>query len=345
MTWEKEGPSQATWRRLYEAAMAFKETACWNWMYDSDIFGVRDPLTGESGYCCILGAAGEVFGMAVYRGTEGLDVYLNLLSRQTGSFDLDFLFVQRCLMADFQDRSQLDKTDHQVIRSLGLTFRGGNAWPQFRSYIPGYFPWYLTEAEASFLAVALEQAVDVAVRFRDDPHLLDAPDAETYLFRTAKQEKGQWVWQDEWLEPEPREEKMLSFEPLDETRVARIKERLSPSEQVWEGDFFHLESPVAEGLRPYYPRVFVWADARSRYLLGHDMNRPDEPITPLRDSLMEILEKSEIYPGEIRVRRNEAFELLAPLTTRLGIKLVKAKALPAIEVFRKAIPDYLRSGG
>jgi hypothetical protein len=342
MTDEQDKPSLVTWRRLYEAAVAFKDTAPWNWMYDSDLFGVRDPLTGEIGYCCILGAAGEVFGLTVYRGSEGLDVYLDLESRQIGGNDPDLLFIQRCLMADFEDRKMLDKADLDVIRSLGLTFRGAKAWPQFRSYIPGYFPWHLTEGEACFLTAALEQALNVCLRFRENPSLFSSPSGYEYLVRTAKEEQGEWVWGDEWLEPEPVEEKELSFEPLDEDRLARIKEQLSPSEEVWEGDFFYLDSPVKEEGRPYYPRFFMWADARSGCIIGQDLNSPDEPITLLRDSLIEVLERSEIYPCQIRVRKPEAVELVAPLAQSLNIKLVKAKRLAAIDVFRRAIPDFFR---
>ena len=340
MAAEQDRPSQATWRRLYQAAIAYKETACWDWMLDSDIFGVKDPLSGEIGYCCILGAAREVFGMGVYRGTEGLDVYLRLLSRQTGGHDPDFFFIQRCLMADFHDRDHLDKADYQVIRSLGLKFRGRNAWPQFRSYLPGYFPWHLTEAEASFLAVALEQALDVAPRFRGDPALLDSPTGETYLVRTARQKEGHWVWQDEWLEPEPPEEEELSFEPLDEKRLASIAEAVSPSDEIWEGDFFYLGTPVKEEGRPFFPRMFVWADGRTGFIFGHDLSTPNEPITPLRESLIELLKKCGVVPRTIRVRKQEAVELLAPLAASLKIKLVKARTLRAVDAFRRGLPDY-----
>lgn len=73
-------PTQAEWRALYEAAVSFKRASCWEWMYDDDIFGVANPETGEVAYCCIMGNAGEHFGIAAYLGAEGLDGVLGLLS-------------------------------------------------------------------------------------------------------------------------------------------------------------------------------------------------------------------------------------------------------------------------
>ena len=44
-------PSIKEWKELYTEAVEFKEIAPWNWMWDTDIFGVKDPVTGEIGYC------------------------------------------------------------------------------------------------------------------------------------------------------------------------------------------------------------------------------------------------------------------------------------------------------
>jgi len=56
------------WKALYEAALEFKELAPWNWMNDTDFFGVKDPVSGEIGYCCIMGAAGEYYALGLYSG-------------------------------------------------------------------------------------------------------------------------------------------------------------------------------------------------------------------------------------------------------------------------------------
>ncbi len=43
-------PTREEWSSLYQVAVDFKRSACWEWMYDDDIFGVVDPETGETAY-------------------------------------------------------------------------------------------------------------------------------------------------------------------------------------------------------------------------------------------------------------------------------------------------------
>ena len=58
-------PTLEEWRALYQWAGEFKTLAPWQWMDDTQLFGVRDPASGEVGYCCVLGAGGSVYGLVV----------------------------------------------------------------------------------------------------------------------------------------------------------------------------------------------------------------------------------------------------------------------------------------
>jgi hypothetical protein len=141
-------------KRLYAAAESFRKLAPWEWMDDDRIFGVKNPETGVIDYCGVLGGLGEVFALVVYEGPEGLHGYLKLLSGELGEAGPHIIEYQRALMASFDDRRDLAPEDLAVIRSLNLKFRGKNAWPLFRHYLPGYLPWFVTEAQAQVLRPA-----------------------------------------------------------------------------------------------------------------------------------------------------------------------------------------------
>jgi hypothetical protein len=59
----------------------------------------------------------------VYLGTEGLESCLKI--QKSESPEEDVLSTAKCLVASFEDRKFLQKTDHEVIKRLGLRFRGG----------------------------------------------------------------------------------------------------------------------------------------------------------------------------------------------------------------------------
>ena len=100
----------------------------------------RIPRGGEIGYCCVLGELGEVLGLVVYLGTEGLEQHRKIQSGKLHAGSPEFIYSQLCLTAWFSNRSELDKTDLKVVKQLGLKFHSNNAWPQFRSFQAGYYP-------------------------------------------------------------------------------------------------------------------------------------------------------------------------------------------------------------
>jgi hypothetical protein len=59
-------PTPSEWRKLYQAAIRVKEIASWDWMTETDIFGVQGPETDEIGFVSIMGMLGEHLAVAVY---------------------------------------------------------------------------------------------------------------------------------------------------------------------------------------------------------------------------------------------------------------------------------------
>ena len=330
-------PSLQEWRSLYRAALEFRDIESWNWMLDSDVFGVQNPETSEIGYCCVMGKAGQMFGMAVYLGTEGLYTYLMMQSGEMPTYIIDALMLQKCLMVSYEDREVLQKRDLEVIKRLGLKLRGRNSWPLFRSYLPGYHPWYLTKDETRYLTLALEQAREVALRFRENPDMLISPKKGYYFVRVAEKKRGGLEWKDQWLKPQPLKEEKAPPEPVDEIRLHKLKKISSP-EGVWEMDFFYHPVGVQEkGGRPYYPYVILCSDHYSGFIINVHLAKPWEYRSVFPEQFIRVMETLKALPGEVLVAKEELFDLLEPITSRLGINLRLVERLAAVESARASM--------
>jgi hypothetical protein len=336
MSSENTSPTLEEMRSLYEAAIRFQALQPWIWLEDSDLFGVQDPASGEVGYCCIMGMAGEHFALAVYLGSEGLAGYLELATGQVPRDPVAVLATQKCLMASFEDRAQLSKADLQTIRDLGLKFRGRNAWPQFRSYRPGYEPWYLTRDEGLFLTIALEQAIDVARRFQEEPDLLTPPRPGLFLVRVPERRPDGWEWRDTWRAPDPWSPPEMESPRVDKERLQRLRQTAAPVRATLEVDVFYFPQPVKDkgDERPYYPQAVLCVDQKSGLVFFVELVRADALPAALVEQFLQLLERLQQIPREVQVTRQDVYDLLAPIASRLGIRLKGVRRLKAADAMR-----------
>jgi hypothetical protein len=335
-------PSSQEWGALYEAAASFKALAPWKWMREHQIFCVADPEGREVGYCGVTGADGEHMSLIVNLGTEGLSGYLTTLELGDVVDPLELLFIQRNLMSSFEDRGLLRKEDRDVIKGLGLSFRGKGAWPLFRSFRPGFLPWTLTSWEARFLRACLEQAIDVTGRVRDDPELIDLGEDSTLLSRVAVEDRAGIEWRDE-RRPVPNVKRPPVPRPdLDITRAKRRLEGAKRLDSVWEVDMFHIPEAAQErkGDRPYFPRLALWVDLGTGLVVGHSMFGPVD--TPdLSMATLRVIERMGM-PRSFVVQRPEVASLLEPLAELGGIGLQPAERLEGIESARMSMMSGFR---
>ncbi|MCJ7594370.1 MAG: hypothetical protein MUO52_06315 [Desulfobacterales bacterium] len=345
MTSKKLEPSLEEWRALYGAAKDFMEIRPWTWMADSDLFGVQNALNGEIGYCCVMGQLEEVFALAVYRGSDGLEGYLRMQAGEINEYDPDIMHVQKCLMASFEGRDGLEKEDLQAIKELGFKFRGRNAWPQFRSYLPGYVPWFVTKEEAQFLTTAIEQATDVALRFKEDERLL-MPSKEGQLLVRVPVPKGERVeWRDEWIFPPPPEERDFPEGKVDQLTIRRIKKKVKNFEGTWEVDFFYFPRAVEEGDRPYFPYTLLIADHLSGMILHTHLTHSEDYSHEFQESILKFMEETGTLPDRILVSKPESKKILEPIVGKMDISVEMAERLEAVEEFTRAMYSQFRTSG
>jgi hypothetical protein len=335
-------PSFQEWQSLYGAAIDFWQIQPWQWVDDTDLFGVKNPEDDEIGYCCVVGALGEFLGLVVYLGTEGLESYLKIQTSESPEEDL--LSTAKCLTASFEDRKSLQKPELEVIKKLGLRFRGTKSWPLFRSYEPGYYPWYLNQRQVRFLAHALRQAMDVSIRIKQSRNLLSNSEEGRYLVRGAEQSGPDLHWRDEWLAPAPLEKAKREVPVPDELRLQRIKKRGVRQAGIWEIDFCHIPVPIQEGDRPFYPICLLIVDHASGLVLKSCLESKDRHEPEFQNQMVNLIEEISLQPLEIWVKREEVFQVFEPLASRLGLKMKQVKKLKELERAQKAMDSYFLSG-
>jgi hypothetical protein len=330
-------PKRETWKALYAAAARFYALKPWEWMGDSDIFGVRNPADGETGFCCIMGAAGEHFALAVYLGAEGLEVLKKIGLEEVPTDPFSVLLTQKCLMASFEDREILEPEDIEVIRDLGLKFRGRNAWPQFRSYRPGYSPWTVTQAEAEFLTIALDQACEVCPRYRDRPDELGKQNAingyERFMIRVRTERNGQHMWEDSMESVPPYDPPLILPAPPDSAQLKAVSSRSKRTSLVVDIDFFPMPTAIKEPQdeRPWYPTVVLCVDDTSGMILHFEMVRAKEIGAAFAQAFLDFASQSGQLPSKVRVRSEQAQLLLEPVLDELKVPIEVTESLPMIE--------------
>ncbi len=332
-----------SWKQLYKEAVEFKALAPWNWMYDSDLFGVQNPVDGEIGYCCVLGAAGQVFGLAVYLGDQGLKGYFKWVEwADNPTDDEDILHFKKCFLLSFENRSDLQSPDLQVIKSLGLQFQGKNAWPLFRYYEPGYYPWYLTPEQARYLTLCLEQTNRVVLRFKDElSGCAGSIHVGKYFARIYESRTKQY--KDAQLNPTPMKEMVIMVKKIDPTRLEKVVNISKKTKMTWEMDTFHAPTVVGEkGRRPYFPTLLLIADHESYFILNAHMTEPGRYPIELFEEFLKTIEKNRVIPQEIRVRKEELRAYLGPLAERLGIRVLLDQKLPAIIEAHKGMSAFFK---
>lgn len=327
------------WHALYAAAAKFREIEPWAWVNEEDIFGVRNPETGEIGYCCVMGELGEVLGMAVYLGTGGLKGYLAVHDGAVAPDDGDAMFIQDCLLVTYENKSALEKEDKALIKKLGIQAKGRRAWPMFRRHKPSFFPWFLEKEEVDFLTKVLEQAREVCLRLGEDETLSDSPKEGLYLVRTYNEAHDQW--EDAWLPPAALPETAPQTVRLDELAIQRIRKNVQPSKAVWEIDTFYVPAPVFEGDRPSFPYAILIADEESG--LVHDVHfaAPGNAPAEFPGRILNCIEKGGMLPAKILVRRQETADMVSPVAEKFGIGLRMVARLSGIEQARRSLESHL----
>ncbi len=316
-------PSKGDWSALYQAAIAFQQAEPWEWMGNEELFAIENPDDGEVGYGTILGSGGEEFGLGMFLGEDGYGEYKKLIEEEIEAGDIEESMMSHLLSMLLVDRGVLKKEDREVIRSLGLRFRGRNAWPFFRSQPPGYAPWFLEKGEAIFLTAAIQQALVVADEVRNgELDLLEGEAENLVLTRYYRGGKWKQEWRSVPISSRGNETYVEDIDPVKEAELYLLSDKVGAHSGSWEFDIFMLPVPIrsASG-KLHFPICFLAVESKLGLVVGTNLTEPWLSLSGKQDEVIQILKESKQLPLEIRVESDKVKRIVEPITRILGIKL------------------------
>jgi hypothetical protein len=341
-------PSLAEWKKLYELAQEVKKLAPWKWLDESRIFGVKSPENDEVVFVSVMGQLGEHLAVAIYPGVQALYKFLEV-EFSGGDVPPETVLEIPQLQISFENRDLIDPEDYEIIKKLGLKFRGKQAWPLFRSYQPEYCPWFMDAAEVRLTITVLEQLLELTPRLQSEPNLLPELDTETFLVRSMTSKGKKNIWQDELIKIEPPEMEMITFTmPLEKIDAAK---KLPRGKQILLMDLFRMPIQIeSKGDRPAWLYMFLVIDLASKQLL---LGEPCDPSPKLADmwatlpeKIIDLFHRIGNRPKEIRVRPgNILFPLIDALPKGCHIKTVESAAMEELDLAKDMMMQFMMLGG
>lgn len=336
-----------TWRALLAAASTLAAEKPWESMYDSDVVGLLDPITGEKRVACILGNAGQVFGAVFYRGAAGLRWILEVLNEPPDAPEFANAEGIDCLKLEFVPKRELTPPDLEMVKGAGFKPAGrGNVWPQFRSASPGWHPWYIDQTEADQFLSDLPRLTAFCRLFRAQADLFAGRAPAEIPFLPAA------------LPDRPLRVEDLDWQPLIALPSSNFAPFAAPEEQLAQLRALHpvptstFEYECAllpggsflENGRPCYGRLSLLVDHRRGLVLGLDVSSGASPRGEAAGrGLVKTLVGNGFMPGNLMIRDAKLEPVLAPLCAALGIRLKVSARLKGVEDAVCSLDHFLQA--
>ena len=336
---QKLEPSLEQWKELYEITNKIKLMTPWKHLWDADLITIAPAGYKEPVYCSIMGKNDETYAIGLYHGNEGLASYNNIMSHPEEPA-LITGFQQKCLICYYGNREELLPKDREIIKSLGIKFRGRNAWTYFRSFDPGFYPWHIDAEQADYLIIILKSLYEALTYLFEEKPRIDFDKGESLLYEFSV-ETQQWTYGTSLLPNVLIKAPSLPLN-IDELQVMRLKNK-KKTQQFLEFDIIYFPIPIQENrkIRPYLPRMCILADSISGLMVDQYMIDPEASVAD--HALGMLVKHINEYGKPLRIfTRNEAIGCyIRELCRKIDIELIEDAVLITVNDLFENMLDYL----
>lgn len=328
-------------KELVIAALRFRRCALFETLNDSQIFAVR--LTdGQTGYCCCMGNGREHFALALYRGTEGFNTYLNSIK---SGYDTDPLkmferhMTFHAINCDFENAAGCvtGKEERAAIKKIaaeeGIKMCRPKGWPDFHVMAgPVQYIGIPEETDRRDMTLALQAGCEVTHRIEglDYEQLVDLGFDDFYatdqggkvIPMLCLQPDGIWSW-DKTTTPPLTETEFTT--PLFDNPSSTFKIRAIKHTGTYQCCLAHSPMPVADGDARYYPvdLLAVMDPQGIPPFMPRFIREQKGWETEILDNLATEIIESGRCPASIETDDERTYALLKDFCEKTGIKLSK----------------------
>lgn len=340
-----------TYDQMLLAALRFRATALWKRFDDSMIFALVLP-SGEKGYCCVMGNAGQHYALALFRGNVGFSTFLDQLYagslNQFEQFEAYTTF--ECINCDYVNANdpELLPDEKKRVKSAaennGIKMARPNGWPCLKKFDNGHVTLGLhAQSDIDDMAAALNAAIEVAAKTAqmsdDDLSALglsplgDYPDDEggKIIPLLTPLPDGSFEWAS--IATPAYMPKQYTKITVNDDAFAHIKKMRHIG--VYQIRIMHMTATVGSKADFYHPSIMILArtsDGTIVPVMAHTDN-PAEETESLVDGLIDQM-KNGMVPFRFEVCDDRTENAIADLCRKTGIKLNRVDRLNEVEEAR-----------
>ncbi len=332
---------------LYDLAAELFARRPWTLLADEELVLVERASAEEMCFCSIMGALGQVFSLHVYLGPDGYRLFKRLQSGEPITVG-EFLSIGRSLSVEFVPLRELTPPDRALLKAMGHPLKPRTRAPIFRSFRPGYHPWYVTEGEARDLAEcerAMSAFWDVFLRNPDEDYW---EKEDVYPLLAPRTEKGKEAEYQIHSVHAPLLPLAMPEPPaLDDAHIQRVRDAGFPSEGILEVDHFYGAGMIGKkNERKACFRMALAINAETGFayppVVVSAESSAGDALTRL---VFQTIEAGRALPREMRVRSSEFKVLLEPLAHALGISMKVLDSLPALDFAKSHLMEMMGDPG
>lgn len=322
------------WKKLYSLYDELFSLKPWTFLFEDEIFAVKAPESQQEYFISIMGSNEEVYALSAYEGAEALYQFWDLHNSESALPTENILLIPHMMVA-LDDRENIPQKQRSVIKQLGLTYRGRQAWPNIERIEPAYFPAIPGDPQLRDLVHILEQSIHVIQRASKDKSFIHNKDhyEDEYLFREATMDKEQWVWNDTYRRvPESTRKEKINYT---KDRLNAFNE-LPVGEHRLEIDLVMIPAPMKDKNKPAcFPFLFLMVDPEADMILDFELMspRPDfqTMIGSFPDTLLEKLINAGQRPRQISYKSSVIEGIMRWLEDQTDQKTEQTTNLPSLD--------------